>query len=42
MYNAGALFSLMSGSGSSVYGIFTEKPKISVMLKKYLIFQGLI
>jgi len=42
MYDAGAVFSLMSGSGSSVYGIFTEKPKPSGMLKTYLIFQGLI
>lgn len=42
MYSAGAVFSLMSGSGSSVYGIFMEEPKASGMLKKYLTFQGLI
>lgn len=40
MYNAGAIFSLMSGSGSSVYGIFRQKPDISGKLKQYLIFQG--
>ena len=27
LYDAGALFSLMSGSGSSVYGIFSKKPE---------------
>jgi 4-diphosphocytidyl-2-C-methyl-D-erythritol kinase len=42
MYNAGAIFSLMSGSGSSVYGIFTEKPEIPERLMQYIIFQGLI
>lgn len=42
MYIAGASFSLMSGSGSSVYGLFAKKPEISEKLKKYLICQGLI
>ena len=42
MYDAGALFSLMSGSGSTVYGIFKNKPQLSEPLKKYLIWQGVI
>ena len=42
MYLAGAVFSLMSGSGSTVYGIFRNKPRLSEPLKKYLIWQGII
>ena len=40
MYNAKAVFSLMSGSGSTVYGIFKNKPQLSDLLKKHLIWQG--
>jgi 4-diphosphocytidyl-2-C-methyl-D-erythritol kinase len=42
MYLSGAVFSLMSGSGSSVYGLFKSKPQLSEPLKKRLIWQGLI
>ncbi len=42
IYTSGALFSLMSGSGSSVYGIFRKKPKLPVALKSYIIFEGFI
>ena len=42
LYSAGAKFSLMSGSGSSVYGIFSEKPKLPGKVKSYLIWEGLI
>jgi len=40
MYLSGAVFSLMSGSGSTVYGIFKNKPQLSELLKKYLIWKG--
>ncbi|HEY5470138.1 MAG TPA: 4-(cytidine 5'-diphospho)-2-C-methyl-D-erythritol kinase [Bacteroidales bacterium] len=42
LYCSGALFSLMSGSGSSVYGIFSEKPKVSDKLKGYVIWEGVL
>jgi 4-diphosphocytidyl-2-C-methyl-D-erythritol kinase len=42
LYATGALFSLMSGSGSSVYGIFLEKPVLSEKLREYVIFEGKI
>jgi len=40
LYSSGAIFSSMSGSGSTVYGIFYEKPAIPVNLRKYVIYEG--
>ena len=41
LYRSGALFSLMSGSGSSVYGIFSVKPgKIPGHLRNMVIWEG--
>ncbi len=40
LYDCGALFSSMSGSGSSVFGIFNIKPTLHQELKDYVIFQG--
>jgi 4-diphosphocytidyl-2-C-methyl-D-erythritol kinase len=42
LYRSCALFSLMSGSGSSVYGIFSEKPKLSEKLKEFVIWEGML
>jgi 4-diphosphocytidyl-2-C-methyl-D-erythritol kinase len=40
LYRSGALFSLMSGSGSSVYGIFSTKPELSPELREFVIWEG--
>ena len=41
LYNCGALFSSMSGSGSSVYGIFSKKPgDIPGRLRRMVIWEG--
>lgn len=42
LYDAGAMFSLMSGSGSSVYGIFPKKPVLTEDLRKYVIWEGVM
>lgn len=42
LYSSGAVYSSMSGSGSSVYGIFTEKPDIPVNLRNYVIYEGVL
>jgi 4-diphosphocytidyl-2-C-methyl-D-erythritol kinase len=40
LYRTGAIFSLMSGSGSSVYGIFKNKPDLSHELRKFVIWEN--
>jgi 4-diphosphocytidyl-2-C-methyl-D-erythritol kinase len=42
LYTSGALFSLMSGSGSSVYGIFPSKPDLPSDLLKFVIWEGFL
>jgi len=40
LYNQGALFASMTGSGSSVYGLFSSKPSLSKELTEIKIWEG--
>jgi 4-diphosphocytidyl-2-C-methyl-D-erythritol kinase len=42
LYRSGAVFSLMSGSGSSVFGIFKEIPQIPEKIRQFVIWKGLM
>jgi len=40
LYRSGAVFSSMSGSGSSVYGLFSKRPNLTENLKEYAIYES--
>ena len=42
LYRSGAIYSSLSGSGSSIFGIYEQKPKIPAKLKEYVIFEGVM
>ncbi|UCS95352.1 4-(cytidine 5'-diphospho)-2-C-methyl-D-erythritol kinase [Echinicola marina] len=42
LYERGAFYAAMSGSGSTVFGLFEEEPALSVWPKDYFTFKGLL
>lgn len=42
LYDSGALFAQMTGSGSAVYAIFRKKPEFTPLVNSFLIYSGFI
>jgi 4-diphosphocytidyl-2-C-methyl-D-erythritol kinase len=42
LYRSGAVYSSMTGSGSTVYGIYNANPKITSKMQEYMIYKGIL
>lgn len=42
LYSSGALYASMSGSGSSMYALYTKKPQLDDKLRRYVCFEGML
>jgi len=42
LYSSEAIYSSMSGSGSTVYGIFRSKPELAASIKDFVIYEGVL
>jgi len=42
LYKSGAVYASMSGSGSSIFGIYENQPKLSYSLQKLVVWSGML
>lgn len=42
LYDSGALYASMSGSGASIFGLFKQKPNLKGIWSKHIVYQGIL